>query len=247
MKAGGGVLVSFRQAVAFLTILPVSGKEIQMGGALAWFPLVGAGIGCLAAASAFSLVSWLSNASATLIALLVMAMVTGCLHLDGFADTVDGLGARSGKESLEVMRDSRIGTFGAVGLFFLLGLKWALFQSIPTDRWIPALMTACAVGRWALVISAQFFPYVPGRQGVGRLATDRRAPESVVAATAIALVLSLVGVGRLEGLMLLPLAGGVAWILNTWFVRRLGGITGDTLGAVNEMVELTALLFLVRG
>ena len=247
-------MVSLREAVSFLTILPLGDlaarfdPEIGMSRALAWFPLVGAAIGGLAGAAAFSLVSWLSDGAATLIALLTLAILTGGLHLDGFADTVDGLGARVGREqTLEVMRDSRIGTFGAAGLFFLLGLKWALLQLIPTDRWIPALATVCAAGRWSLVISAQFFHYIPGRQGIGRLATDRRAPESVVAATAIGLVLSLVGMGRLEGLMLLPVAGGVAWILNAWFVRRLGGITGDTLGAVNEAVEVAALLFLVRG
>ena len=246
------VLSAFLDALSFLTIIPVpsfkgDGSPAQrMGRAVTWFPLVGGFIGWAGGIVVFLAASWWTLPVAALLGVGAMALLTGGLHLDGFADTVDGFGARGGREEiLRVMRDSRIGTFGAIGLFLLLGLKWALIQSIPSDQWIPALVVSCALGRWAMAISSYTTPYVPGREGLGRLVTDQKSTGSMVRATILAVAILLAGTGHWSGLLVMGVAGLVGWALNSLFLIRLGGITGDTLGAVNEVVELSVLLFLV--
>ncbi|MBI3332621.1 MAG: adenosylcobinamide-GDP ribazoletransferase [Candidatus Omnitrophica bacterium] len=249
--------LSFRDAVSFLTILPGAcplvdpQPEVRMGRAMAWFPLVGALVGGAGGGVVF-LTAGLFPASASasvsaILGLAAMVILTGGLHLDGFSDTVDGFGATAGgkEKALEVMHDSRIGAFGAIGLFLLLGLKWSLIQAVPSHRWIGSLAAACALSRWGMVLSAQSFPYVRGKQGLGRLVTDRRSPESVTMATAMTLGIVLAAAGLGKGLLLVALGAAAVWLFNSLCMKRLGGITGDTLGAVNEVVEALALLCLV--
>lgn len=242
-------LRALMDALSFLTILPVpSGKRVGKlpEAAIAWFPAVGGLIGWIGGSVLWLAASVWPLSVAVLLSVGAMALLTGGLHLDGFADTVDGFGARGGREAiLAVMRDSRIGTFGVIGLFLLLGLKWAAIQSLPSDQWIPALVVSCALSRWALVISGCAFSYVPGREGLGRLVTDQKATGAVVWATILAVAILLAGTRHWSGLLGLAAAGLVVWALNSLFVIRLGGITGDTLGAVSELVELAVLLFLV--
>ncbi len=245
-------LSAFLDALSFLTILPFSSKSLgvkpalRMSRALTWFPLVGAMIGVLGGTVAYLAVSWWPPSVAAILSVAAMGMVTGGLHLDGFSDTVDGLGSGKGREEiLRIMQDSRIGAFGAMGLFLLLGLKWALIQAIPTHQWIRALSVSGCLSRWGLVISGQFFPYTRGREGLGRLVTDSKSPISVMLATVIALGILLAATGHWGGLLCIGLAGLVVWGLNVLFLLRLGGITGDTLGAVSEIVEVSVLLFLV--
>ena len=247
-------LYAFRDALSFLTILPVSSKKereespaLRMSRALAWFPLVGALVGLIGGAVVYLTVSWLPVSVASLLGLFSMVILTGGLHLDGLADTVDGFGARGGREeTLKVMRDSRIGTFGALGLFLVLGLKWALIQAIPTHQLIQTLAVTGSLGRWGLVLSGRFFPYAPGKEGLGRLVTDQPSSQSAFLATLLTLGLVLAGTSNWASLLLMGLAGGAVWVLNSIFKIRLGGITGDTLGALNEAVEVIALLFLAR-
>lgn len=245
------VAPSLQDALAFLTVIPfscplVSSRPAEaLGRAMAWFPLVGALVGGLGG----GLVLWASGAwpqqVAALMGLALMVALTGGLHLDGFADTVDGLAAWKGKEeTLRIMQDSRIGVAGASALFILLGLKWALLSAIPLHAILAAGATAGTLSRLVLVLSAQAFPYVPGKSGLGRLVTDRRAPASVAAAFVIALLVVLTCQGLFPGIFLLSAAVALAWGANTLIVRRLGGITGDTLGAVGELVEAGVLLLL---
>ena len=246
------VAPALQDAMAFLTVLPFScplagGRPAeQMGRAMAWFPLVCALVGALGAGA----ILWASNLwpqqVTAVLGLALMTAMTGAIHLDGFADTLDGLAAWKGREeTLRIMQDSRIGTAGSAGLFLLLGLKWALLSAIPLHAILAAGATAGSLSRLALVLSAQAFPYVPGKSGLGRLVTDRRAPASVAAAFAIALLVTLTCQGLFPGLFALSAAVALAWVANTLIVRRLGGITGDTLGAVGELVETGVLLLLL--
>ena len=246
------VAPSFQDALAFLTVLPfpcpvVSRRPAeQMGRAMAWFPLVGALVGTAGAGVILGMSAWWPQQVAALFGLGLMSVLTGGIHLDGFADTVDGLFAWKGREeTLTIMQDSRIGALGAAGLFLLLGLKWVLLSQVPLHRMLAAGAAAGALSRFALVLSAQVFPYVPGKSGLGRLVTDRRSPVSVAIAFVLALAIAAVGQGFLPALSLLSASVALAWGLNAGVVRRLGGITGDTLGAVGELVETTVLLLLV--
>lgn len=243
---------SLQDALAFLTVLPLpcplagSRPSEQLGRAMAWFPFVGALVGGAGAGVILWASGLWSQQVAAGLGLGLMVAMTGAIHLDGFADTVDGLAAWKGREeTLRIMQDSRVGVAGAAGLFLLLGLKWALLAQVPLHAILAAGATAGAVSRLALVLSAQAFPYVPGKSGLGRLVTDRRAPASVAAAVAVALLITLTCQGLLPGIFLLSAAVALAWGVNTLVVRRLGGITGDTLGAVGELVETGVLLLLV--
>ncbi|MBI3322320.1 MAG: adenosylcobinamide-GDP ribazoletransferase [Candidatus Omnitrophica bacterium] len=242
---------SLQDAVAFLTVVPfscplASGRPAELlGRAMAWFPLVGGLVGAAGAA----VILWASGLwpqqVAALLGLGLMALLTGGIHLDGFADTADGFAAWKGREeTLRIMQDSRVGSAGASALFLLLGLKWALLSVIPLHAILAAGITAGVLSRLALVLSAQAFPYVPGKSGLGRLVTDRRSPVSVAAAFITALLAALTAQGFLPGLFVLSAAVALAWGFNTLVVRRLGGITGDTLGAVGEIVEVGVLLLL---
>ncbi len=245
------VAPALQDAVAFLTVLPLSCRLVsarpaeQMSRAMAWFPLVGALVGAAGAGA----ILWASNLwpqqAAALLGLGLMVLMTGGIHLDGFVDTVDGLAAWKGRdETLRIMQDSRIGTAGAAGVFLILGLKWTLLSAIPLHAILGAGATAGALSRLALVLSAQAFPYVQGKSGLGRLVTDRRSPGSVAAAFVIALLITLTCQGLFPGIFALSAAVALAWVANTLIVRRLGGITGDTLGAVGELVETGVLLLL---
>lgn len=239
-------------SISFLTILPfpcpLASDQAQerMGKALAWFPLAGALIG--AAGGGIAWLAWrgFGQAIGAWVALAAMALLTGGLHLDGFADTMDGLGSWKDREkTLEVMRDSRIGATGAAGLIFLLAIQWSAVRQMAPEFWVAALAGTGALSRFGMVLSAQFFRYVPGRSGVGRLVTDRRSPGSVVTALILAAGIGLACFGLKSGVALLAGGIAVAWMLNLLFTRWLGGVTGDTMGAVNEIVTTVLLLLLL--
>jgi len=243
--------LSIRDAFSFLTILPLpcpirSDRPAErMSKALAWFPLVGAVVGVLAAGAAWLVWREWSQAMGAWAGLTALAVLTGGLHLDGFADTADGFGSWKGKdETLEIMRDSRIGTMGAVGLILLLGLKWSLLREIGPEFWVRSLVTVCALSRLAMVLSAQLFPYAPGKSGLGRWVTDRREPAAAVIALATAFAVAAFAFGPKRALVLTAATLAIAWLANLCICRKLGGITGDTLGAVNEITELAILLVL---
>lgn len=239
-------------ALSFLTILPfpcpLASDQAQdrMVKALAWFPLVGALIGAVGGGIAWLAWRGFGQAIGAWVALAAMALLTGGLHLDGFTDTMDGLGAwRDREKTLEVMRDGRIGAAGAAGLVFLLCIQWSAIRQMAPEFWVAALAGIGSLSRFCMVLSAQFFRYVPGRNGVGRLVTDRPSPGSVVFALVLTAGISLVCFGLKSGITLL--AGGIAvsWMLNLLFTRWLGGVTGDTIGAVNEVVTTALLLILL--
>ena len=245
------MIASIRDALSFLTVLPFPGplagdrSAERMSWALAWFPLAGALIGALAGGAAWLAWREWSQAVGAWTGLAALAVLTGALHLDGFADTLDGFGAWKGKEeTLEIMRDSRIGTVGAAGLILLLGLQWSLLREFDPGSWVRVLATVCALSRLALVVSAHVFPYVPGRSGTGRLVTDRREPAALIIALGSGFAVAAWAFGPRQAVVLVALAAATAWLANLWIVRRLGGITGDTLGAVNELVSVSLFLAL---
>lgn len=238
-------------AAAFLTALPISSASVhlnpveRLNRALGWFPLIGALIGWITAmVVSWGVARWSVEVGA-LLGLTAMAGLTGGLHLDGFTDTLDGWAARADRvETLRVMRDARVGAIGAMGLMLLMTLKWMLIKSIPLHRLAPVLVSSCALSRWAMVASAKAFPYVPGESGLGKLFTTGKAGWQLLAAGGLAFGLSVVCLGLTQGIGSILLAGAIVFSLNPLMVRRLGGITGDTLGAVNEVVEISLLLFL---
>jgi adenosylcobinamide-GDP ribazoletransferase len=179
--------------------------------------------------------------------LLVVALVvaTGGLHLDGLADTCDGLfGGYTPEERLAIMRDSRLGSYGLLAVTSLLLLKWAAFLSLASPVRRGALLLAPALGRWAMVEAVASFPYARP-EGLGKAMRQVAWPYPALAGI-IALAASLVFFAG-WGLALFALASVLAWLVG-WYVRgKVGGLTGDVYGAIAEVVEVAVLLFAASG
>ncbi|MGH2588616.1 MAG: adenosylcobinamide-GDP ribazoletransferase [Dehalococcoidia bacterium] len=236
----------FLLALEFLTILrfrrSVTYNPAGIGGSLAWFPLVGLLIGgLLVAVDAAG--SWLFPVY--LIPALVIAanaVITGALHLDGLADTADGLfGGHTPERRLEIMRDSRTGTFGVVAVVLVLLLSYASLLSMTDVSRRAILLVAPVISRMMMVVAILRFPYARP-SGLGRAFKDNPPHGWLVTLGVLVLAVSLVGVVWFW--VLLSIAGLGLVLLAGWFVsRRLGGLTGDVYGAAGVLIEVA--LFLV--
>jgi adenosylcobinamide-GDP ribazoletransferase len=252
----------FLLAVQFLTIAPVRLRVVStrestrdagqpdMGRALPWFPLVGALLGVGVVALNWALEPVFARGLRDVIALGAPLLATGMLHFDGFVDCCDALlGSRTVARRLEILRDSRVGAYGVGGGALLLLARYAALEALPTALWALALIAALIVGRWAIVWVMTLFPYARAH-GAGsgfRSGPRRLALASAVAVALLGALAALTPWGTLlrRGLLLVGLgvAGlGVALLWALWASRRLGGgLTGDTYGASDELVELAVL------
>lgn len=231
-------------AVRFLTVVPVPGKGLEgrdaLGRAAGWFPPVGLALGLLLAAGD-RLLSWLfPPLVSALLVLTAWKLLTGGIHLDGLADCLDGLAARDPEQALAIMRDSRIGTFGAVGLILLLLLALVALAEIPRVVRGETLLLAPLIGRYAPLLLARSFPPASPDRGYGGAfmrAVSRAALLSGGGFVAVVAVILWP-----HGLIAAAMGLGAAWVAGWVLSRRLGGLTGDGLGAVVELAELGVLL-----
>lgn len=234
-------------ALAFLTRLPVPATGALSPGALgrsaAFFPAVGVLVGGVLGGTRLLADLVLPAGPATAIALLAAILVTGALHEDGLADTADGLGAHATRErKLEIMRDPRVGVFGAVALVGSLGLAWSLLSGLSGADCLRAAIIAHTLGRWAMPVASALF--VPARaDGAGRMmiVTSGR----LVAATVPALAIACVAGGLAAGLAAAGAALLTTAALGSYATRKVGGITGDVYGATAKLVELASLAAVV--
>lgn len=236
-------------AITFLTIVPVPGREGNALDAVArarWaFPLVGLGLGAAALGAWYAASRALPPDAAAGLAVVTLVLLTGGLHLEGLADACDGLfGGRTREERLAIMRDPRVGAYGAMGLAVTLGLKWAGIAATPGAVRFEALLLAPCLARFALTLCTAAFPYAR-QEGMGAPFREGGALQAVVAgALAGAAAFALLGPG---GLVVWTLAAGGALAAGGWASARLGGLTGDLYGAVTELIETSALLGIAAG
>jgi adenosylcobinamide-GDP ribazoletransferase len=245
--------MEFVAAAQFLSVIPVPGSErlfrrstidphYIMGSG--YFSLVGFLLGLI-----ICLLPWIFGTifpPLVLAALVVIALValTGGLHLDGLMDTFDGVFGRADPDrKLEIMRDSRVGSFGVLGALCVLLLKFALFASLGASLMIPALLIVPAVARWAMILAALLFPSAR-ITGLGAAFRQTVTIPRVVLAALISLLAALV-FGQLVGLVVWIGASVVAVAISAWISRLLGGLTGDVYGAIIEITEVVALLLFV--
>lgn len=236
-----------RLAVAFLTRLPIGRGAPPEPGALArasWaFPLAGILVGVIGGI-AFVIGDRLGlpiNAMA-LLAVMVTVLVTRGLHEDGLADTMDGLGGGADRETaLAIMRDSRTGAFGVLALVFSVGLRVAALAALPVPQvGVSALVAAHTVSRGLL---PTLMLWLDPARGDG-LAADagRPSPPGATAAALIGLLVAMVMLGFGRGLLSVLLAAAAMTVLAVAARRRIGGYTGDTLGAAQQVGEIVMLL-----
>src|SRR5579875_2804121 len=235
---GRGWPADLRVAARFFTCLPLGGEsetghDAVASGLRAW-PLVGLVVG-LFGGFAYAVASRLGLAPipSALLALLMTVCTTGAFHEDGLADFADGLGGRDLEHRLAIMRDGRIGAFGAIALLFSLGLRAGALAQIAS----PA--AAAASRGLAPILALTLMPARPDGLGV---MLDALRQETVVAAVAVGTLAVLLILGLGAGLVALALGlAGVAAI-GTLAQQRLGGYTGDVLGAAQQVAEIVILL-----
>ena len=237
----------FFVGLLFLTRLPAPGglhhSEGRLARAARYFPLVGVLIGLIAGA-VFAIADMaLPSTIAAGLALTAGLFVTGALHEDGLADTCDGIGgALDPDEALEIMRDSRLGTYGAAGLIMSLGLRWlALAQFTGIDGMI-ALVVGHAVSRAMLPPVLTSGRYARTRGLASSVAGGVRGGEALVALL-LAMILAMIA-GPVAGLLAIAAAVVAAGAALMLVMRKLGGYTGDTLGAIQQVAEIAVLITL---
>ena len=171
-------------------------------------------------------------------------MLTGVLHLDGLMDSCDGLfGGRTHERKLEIMRDSRVGSFGVLGAVCVLLLKFALLASIPMPSLPLALLLVLPSARWSMALALRVFP--PARPtGLGAAYHQAITTRRMLITGLIALVIALV-TGRFIGLIVWVTGSLVALAIGLWITKGIGWLTGDSYGAIDEVAEVVMLLSLI--
>lgn len=240
-RLGEGVRLTM-VALRFATRVPLPGADGRAGDlrrASAAFPLVGLVLALVATGVRAAVGPWWGSAVATIVAVGAVVAVTGALHEDGLADTADGLwGGEEPAGRLEIMRDSRLGAYGVVALVGALGLRVALLAPLGVGGFTRAVVCGHVLGRAAMLVAVRFLPPAGGWSSEQMHGGPGRAGLAVAALTAtVAVVATTGGWALLVGAVAAGAAALVAWLLRA----RLGGFTGDTLGAVAQVVDLAVL------
>jgi len=239
-------LKSLKVSLQFLTIIPFGKKEIspeELGRAIPYFPLAGLVMGVFASLLYTVFLSpFFPGNVCDLLIILVLVFLTGGLHLDGLSDMLDGLGSGKDRESsLRIMKDSRIGAFGTIGLIFAVLMKYVFLNNIETSSVGNILILMPVCGRWSVLILGYGSHYAGREGGIGRIFVEKTDRDACIKGSIITLLAALI-VFALKGLVILTAIFALVFLLKRYFEKRLGGITGDIYGAVIELCEITVLL-----
>jgi len=235
----------FLIALQFLTILPfdIKGKieEKDFGRSLLYFPAAGLLLGLLLAGVA-TISAFLPPLVTSVMVLIAWTVITGGIHLDGFADTCDGFyGNRPKEEILRIMRDSRVGTMGAAGVALLLLFKFAVLSSIHSEDLWKVLIITVVFARWSQVFACATSKYARDVGKAKHFMEYAKKTDMLIGALFI-LILNWFLMGT-KGIILFALLSATIFIFIQYVKKKIGGMTGDTIGAVNEIAESAALLF----
>lgn len=234
-------------AVIFLTCLPVRADRpvtpADLAASAPFFPLAGAGLGLVSAlAFAGAVALGLPPLLGATLAIVTLVLLTGALHEDGLADTADALGGGSDPASrLEIMRDPRTGSFGALALVLAVLLRVGALAALAE----PALVLAASIGAGALSRSPLpvMMRLLPAARQDGLAAgAGRPVGPRAVATVVLGALIAGMALGPVAGIAALLLTAGAASALGALAVRQLGGVTGDVLGAVQQTSEILVLL-----
>jgi adenosylcobinamide-GDP ribazoletransferase len=233
-------------ALQFFTRLPIPawvGFEVGwLQHASRYFPLVGLVVGAIAAGVYFAAALVLPAPVAAVLSTAASIYITGAFHEDGFADTCDGLGGGYTRErALEIMKDSRVGAYGAIGIVCMLAAKLAALAALPPRQAVAALLLAHPLSRLAATALIWKLDYVRGEGKAKPLAQQMTDTEFAIATFTTGLSAALLlasGWSTPLAILaaILAACAGALW-LGRLFVRRLGGYTGDCLGAVQQLAE----------
>jgi adenosylcobinamide-GDP ribazoletransferase len=248
---------AFVTAVQFLTRVPLPGgmnrpdpDRTLLRAAVLFFPLVGGLVGLVTGSVVWAALLLWPPVVAVALGLIAEAWLTGGFHEDAVADCCDAFGGGWTRDDvLRIMKDSRVGSFGALGLALALFLRGGCLLSIPAGELVPAVVASAAVGRWAILVLMRAVPPVPHREGLSKDVGERIGWRELLGGSALTVV-ALVPLARA-----MPLAAGiglVAVVVVTlawgWYVRRrIGGVTGDALGTACYLGQCVMLLVATAG
>ena len=243
------LMIQFMTRYPIPVVIDFTAERFVQG--MKWMPLVGL-LAALPAAVGLLLADWLLGREvAAIVAVILLITVTGGLHLDGIGDTADGLFSyRSRERMLEIMRDSTLGTNGVIAVVLTILLKYIFLHAMPAEWAVPAVLAVPVLGRMALVWHSAVARYAREERGIGDYVNQtglaQAAAATLLSLVLVTVILLLWGVppARVPLVAVLvhlpPIALAVGFA--AYLTRRLGGITGDTIGASIELAELLSLL-----
>ena len=237
--------MKFLAALSFLTVIPLPRRrEVspeQVGRSIGYFPVVGIIIGLILAGLYWLLRLVLPSAVVSGLLLVCLVVLTGGLHLDGFVDTCDGIaGHKTPEARWQVMRDSRAGAFGIVGVCCLLIVKYVSLNSVPDSLMMMTLVLMPVVSRWAMVYAVFAYPYARP-SGLGKVFKEMASRRRLAIATLVALAVAIPWF-RLAGLVIMLGVWIIVVAMAAYLKRKFSGLTGDTYGAINEVAEVGVLI-----
>ena len=242
--------MKFLAALQFLTIIPLPRRrEVSpedLGRSIGYFPVVGLIIGLILAGLNWLLGLFLPPAVVNVLLIVYLVVISGALHLDGFADTCDGIaGHKTPEARWQAMHDSRAGAFGIVGICLLLLVKYVSLNSVPETSLTATLILMPVLSRWAMVYAIFAYPYARP-SGLGKIFKQGTSWPKLLMATLISLAVvilaGLAGLAIILGLAIMLAIWIMVLIMATYLKRKFAGLTGDTYGAVNEVAEVGVLI-----
>ncbi len=240
---------SFFLAFQLLTIFPIRFigrvEPYELGKSTRFFPLIGAIQGLILVLSNIILLKFLPYNVVDGLLLVILILTNGGFHLDGFADTIDGIaGGGTKEERLKIMRDSQIGAIGVVALILLILIKFLAINNIPFESKNVMLFLFPVFGRWAIVPMAYLSKYAREGEGVGRVFAEYTDRKEVIIATVDTIILSAVFLGW-SSLIYISALMFFVYIATLFFKKKVGGITGDVFGFQSEAAEVLFLIMVL--
>lgn len=231
------LLVAFQ----FLTRVPLPSVDFDpdsLSRSVTFFPVVGLVIGVCGSWLERLLAPHFGRMLAAFLILVFFVLMTGALHEDGLADAADGFGGGSTREQmLTIMRDSKIGAFGAIALVLSLLARFLLLSSLPWDRFTPYVISAHVLCRWTALPLSYFFPPAGPQDGQGARIAQKTSRSSLVVGTSLSLV--IVAFLMRTACWIPILSASVITVLSgLYYWKRLRGVTGDCFGATNQITEI---------
>lgn len=234
---------SFFAALQFLTLCPwprrVTRSAEEVGRSAIFFPVIGLALGSILVFINSLLQPFTSSGLLSVILIAALVVATRGFHLDGLADTFDGLGAGGGRERvLQIMDDSHTGVFGVAAIVLVLFIKAEALDSVGDSRW-RALLMAPLLSRWTMVLLA--YHSKAAKEGLGSMFIANLEAKHFFCATFVTLLLA-VTIQPIAGITLMAWVAVFTLACKLYFHRCLGGVTGDTFGAVGELSESSVMV-----
>jgi len=242
-----GEINSILLSLQFLTRIPIpfklDVKKDNFFKIASYFPFVGFVIGIIQFGFYIILKNYFSREILMMIIVAISYILTGAMHIDGLADTFDGLFSNKNKENmLEIMRDSRLGTNGVLAVVFIILLKTMALAEISTNMINAAILLTAVIGRLCIVFSILISKSARKGEGLGGLMLGMVGIREFLIASIISIFIAYFIISLITFIKILTLTFLIAFLSTKYISYKIGGMTGDTLGAINELSELSVLL-----